>query len=100
MVDLGGYVLCAVVLDAKTGRVWNLDANSVSPAAATESMFDVVPKGTGRGINENEYHCSVRGDLNVGGPLAVGVPGVMGGIGRLHEKWGRADVAGAFSAVA
>ena len=89
MVDLGGYVLCAVVLDAKTGRVWNLDANSVSPAAATETMFAVGPRGTGRGINENEYQCSVRGDVNIGGPLAVGVPGVMGGIGRLHEKWGR-----------
>ena len=89
MVDLGGYVLCAVVLDAKTGRVWNLDANSVSPAAATETMFAVGPRGTGRGINENEYQCSVRGDVNIGGALAVGVPGVMGGIGRLHEKWGR-----------
>ncbi|MEO7649973.1 MAG: gamma-glutamyltransferase [Bryobacteraceae bacterium] len=89
MVDLGGYVLCAVVLDAKAGQVWNLDANSVSPAAATETMFAVGPRGTGRGINESEYQCSVRGDVNIGGPLAVGVPGVMGGIGRLHEKWGR-----------
>ena len=52
-------------------------------------MFSVIPKGTSGGLNENEYQCSVRGDANVSGPLAVGVPGVMAGIGRLHEKWGR-----------
>ena len=45
-VDLGGYVLCAVVLEGKTGRVWHLDASSVSLAAATASMISVLPKGT------------------------------------------------------
>jgi len=95
-VDLGGYVLCAVVLEGKTGRVWHLDSNSVSPAAATENMFSVMPKGAVNGLNENEYQCSVRGDANVSGPLAVGVPGVMAGIGRLHEKWGRLKWAALF----
>jgi gamma-glutamyltranspeptidase/glutathione hydrolase len=89
-VDLGGYVCCAVVLEGKTGRVYNVDANSVAPAAARADMYRVLAKGPGAGINENEYQCSVENNANVNGPLAVGVPGVMAGIGRLHEKWGRA----------
>jgi len=89
-VDIGGYVCCAVILEGKSGRAFCLDANSISPAAAKDGMYHVLPKGEGRAINENEYHCSVRDDANINGPLAVGVPGVMGGFGRLHEKWGRA----------
>ena len=95
-VDLGGYVCCAVVLEGKTGQVFNVDANSVSPAAASENMYRLLPKGPVAGINENEYHCSVENNANVNGPLAVGVPGVMGGIGRIHEKWGRAKWASLF----
>ncbi|MSV27308.1 MAG: hypothetical protein EXQ52_00970 [Bryobacterales bacterium] len=95
-VDLGGYVCCAVVLEGKTGRVFNVDANSVSPAAASENMYRLLPKGPVAGINENEYQCSVENNANVNGPLAVGVPGVMGGIGRIHEKWGRAKWASLF----
>jgi gamma-glutamyltranspeptidase/glutathione hydrolase len=90
MVDVGGYVCCAVVLVGKTGQIHCLDANSISPAAAKDGMYQVLPKGPGRAINENEYHCSVRDDANINGPLAVGVPGVLGGFGRMHEKWGRA----------
>ena len=87
--DLGGYVCCAVVLDAKSNRAWSLDANSVAPAAAHEKMFTILPVGPGApGINENEYGCSVRNDSNVYGPLAVAVPGTMGGIGVLQERWG------------
>ncbi|MBI3469966.1 MAG: gamma-glutamyltransferase [Candidatus Solibacter usitatus] len=86
----GGYVLCGLVLEGKTGRIWSLDANSVSPAAARERMFEVLPLSSDRGgINAQEYHCAVRDDANVLGPLAVGVPGQMAGLGILWERWGR-----------
>ncbi len=89
--DIGGYVFAAVVLEGKSGRVWSLDSNSVAPAEAAPGMYDVEPIGAGKpGINENEYRCSVPGNVNVFGPLAVGVPGVMAGIGTLWERWGRA----------
>jgi gamma-glutamyltranspeptidase/glutathione hydrolase len=89
--DIGGYVFAAVILEGKSGRVWSLDSNSVAPAEASPNMYDVGPAGTGkRGINENEYQCSVRGNVNIFGPLAVGVPGVMAGVGTLWERWGRA----------
>lgn len=88
--DIGGYVCSAVVLEGSTGRVWSLDSNSTAPAAAHASLYPVAKKTPGRiGINENEYECSVPGDVNVYGPLAAGVPGFMGGVGMLWEKWGR-----------
>lgn len=89
--DVGGYVLCAVVLEGSSGRVWSLDSNSVAPAAAHERMFQVLPlQGEKVGINANEYLCSVPDDANIYGPRAVAVPGVMAGIGLLWERWGRA----------
>jgi gamma-glutamyltranspeptidase/glutathione hydrolase len=89
-VDLGGYVAAGVVLEGKTGSVWSIDGNSVAPAATREDMYDVLPMRDGpRGINELEYGCSVRDDANVYGPLAVGVPGFLGGVGTLWERWGR-----------
>jgi gamma-glutamyltranspeptidase / glutathione hydrolase len=89
-VDLGGYVAAGVVLEGATGRVWSLDSNSVAPAAAREDMFEVLPIRDGpRGINEQEYACSVRDDANVYGPLATGVPGFVAGVGTLWERWGR-----------
>jgi gamma-glutamyltranspeptidase/glutathione hydrolase len=89
-VDLGGYVSCAVVLDGKTGSVWAVDADSAAPAAASPSMYRVLPRSaTGRGPNENEYGCSVKDNANVDGPLAVGVPSTLAGIGTIWEKWGK-----------
>jgi gamma-glutamyltranspeptidase/glutathione hydrolase len=89
-VDLGGYVLAAVVLEGSSGRVWSVDANSVAPAAAHPNMYRVLPKRSGPpGINELEYDCSVENDANVHGPLAVGVPGFLGGVGAMQERWGR-----------
>src|SRR5436309_9652401 len=71
-VDLGGYVLAAVVLEGASGRVWSIDANSVAPAAARQDMYRVLPKRAGPpGINELEYDCSVEDDANVYGALAV-----------------------------
>jgi gamma-glutamyltranspeptidase/glutathione hydrolase len=86
---VGGYMLVAVVLEGKSGRVWSLDANARAPAAAREDMFELGPAGAGGGLNESEYGCSVKGDANVYGPLAVAVPGQMAGIGTLWERWGR-----------
>jgi gamma-glutamyltranspeptidase/glutathione hydrolase len=89
-VDLGGYVAAGVVLEGATGRVWSIDGNSVAPAAARNDLYEVLPPIPGkRGINELEYGCSVRGDANVYGPLSVGVPGFVGGVGKLWERWGR-----------
>jgi len=90
MVDVGGYVAAAVVRDGKSGKIFSVDSNSVAPAAARADMYRVLPLRKGaRGTNENEYHCSVEGDVNVNGPLAVGVPGTMAGIGTLWAKWGK-----------
>jgi gamma-glutamyltranspeptidase len=56
-----GYVLCALVLDGRSGKVWSLDGNSIAPASASETMYDLMPMQDGpKGINENEFLCSVR----------------------------------------
>jgi len=88
---VGGYVCCAVVLEGATNRVWALDANSVAPASAHEGMYRVLPARADPplSINESEYDCSVRHNANVVGPLSVGPPGVMAGLGMLSDKWGR-----------
>jgi gamma-glutamyltranspeptidase/glutathione hydrolase len=86
----GGYVACGVVLEGRTGKTWSIDSNSVAPAAARPDMYQVLPKiADAAGINENEYEVSVKNNANVFGPLAVGVPGNLAGIGILREKWGK-----------
>jgi gamma-glutamyltranspeptidase/glutathione hydrolase len=88
-VDLGGYVLAAVLLEGQTGRIWSVDANTVAPAAATPDMFrtmDLCPDR--RGVNEREWGCSVEDDANFHGPLSISVPGFLGGVGMLWERWG------------
>jgi gamma-glutamyltranspeptidase/glutathione hydrolase len=89
-VDLGGYVAAAVVLDGKTGQMWSVDANSVAPAAAHAAMYETLPVRSGpAGINELEYGCSVPDDANIYGPLSVGVPGFLAGVGTMSERWGK-----------
>ncbi|MHB8654822.1 MAG: gamma-glutamyltransferase family protein [Terriglobia bacterium] len=89
-VDLGGYVFCAVVREARTDKVWSLDANSVAPHRASDRMFQVLPAQPGMaGINEAEYDCSVHEDANVYGPLAIAVPGFIAGLGTMWERWGQ-----------
>jgi len=86
---LGGYVMAAVVLEGASGKVWSLDGNARAPAAARPDMYRARPPEPGRnGINESEYDCSVEGDANVYGPLAVAIPGQMAGMGALWERWG------------
>ena len=87
---IGGYVLAAVVLEGKTGKVWSLDANAKAPAAAREDLYGILPeRDSPKAVNENEYNCSVAGDANIHGPLAVSVPGQMAGMGMLWQQWGR-----------
>ena len=87
---VGGYVCCGLVLEGATGRVWSVDANATAPAAAHEDLYDVLPIRDGApAINEQEYDCSVRDDANVHGPLAIGPPGMMAGMGIVWERWGR-----------
>ncbi|MBI3278623.1 MAG: gamma-glutamyltransferase [Acidobacteria bacterium] len=89
MCDIGGYVASGVVLDAG-GRVWAIDSSSRAPAAAQERMFRVGPRVPGKpGINESEYDCTVEGDANVYGPLSIGPPGFLAGVGTLWERWGK-----------
>jgi gamma-glutamyltranspeptidase/glutathione hydrolase len=93
MTGVGGYGFCAVVLEGGTGRVSCIDANSRAPAAAHAEMFDLLPVSsepqTGHSINRDEYNCRVTDDANIYGPLAVGVPGMVAGMGILWERWGR-----------
>src|SRR5207245_3747043 len=79
-----------VILEGKTGAVWAMDADSAAPAAASPSMYRILPKNlAGKGPNENEYGCSVKDNANVDGALAVGVPSTLAGIGTLWERWGK-----------
>jgi gamma-glutamyltranspeptidase/glutathione hydrolase len=87
---VGGYVMVAVVLEGRSGRVWSLDANGPAPAAAHERMYELTTEGEGLGgINGSEYQCQVKDNANVHGPLAVSVPGLVAGLGTLSERWGR-----------
>lgn len=88
---IGGYVCAAVVYDAKTRTVWSVDANAVAPSAARPDLYRVHLRDASRPpyLNEWEYFCSVEGDANVHGPRAVAVPGMMAGLGTVHERWGR-----------
>jgi gamma-glutamyltranspeptidase / glutathione hydrolase len=89
-VDLGGYILCAVVRKAGESQVWTLDANGAAPRRASERMFEVHAAEPGKtGINESEYECGVRDNENLYGPLSIAVPGFIAGVGTLWERWGR-----------
>ena len=89
-VDVGGYLCCAVVRDTKSGQVWSLDANARAPRKASSTMFKVRAAHSRKaGINELAYNCSIENDTNIYGPLSVAVPGFVGGVGTLWEKWGR-----------
>jgi len=89
MTGIGGYMLSAVVLDAKTDQVLALDSSSRAPRAAHAEMFEITERVTGRsGINEDEYLCTVADDANLFGGQSIGTPGVIGGVGALWERWG------------
>ncbi len=57
-----------------------------------ERMYPILPKDRkGDSQNEQEYHCRVEDEANIYGPLAVGPPGMMAGMGVVWEKWGRLE---------
>ena len=89
-VGIGGYGGCAVVLEGSSGHVWSVDYNSMAPMAAHEDMFQVLPDPEDASdLNSREYFCQVKDDANIYGPLAVGLPGMMAGIGIIWERWGK-----------
>jgi hypothetical protein len=69
--------------------IWSIDANSVAPAAAQDGMYEVLPPLCYARHQRDRYECSVRGDANVYGSLSVAVPGFVGGVGTLWERWGK-----------
>lgn len=86
---LGGYVGAALVRDGRDGRVWSVDGDGPAPRVAHPAMYRVLPRHpTQRGINENEYFCTVENDANLFGPTSVSVPGQMAAMGIIHERWG------------
>jgi gamma-glutamyltranspeptidase / glutathione hydrolase len=85
---IGGYGATAIGFVAKSGRLVALDANAVAPAAATPTMFPVVPTR-----DPNVY--KLPDDRHRKGPLSVAVPGVLAGLLTALETWGtrpRAEV--------
>lgn len=78
---IGGYGATGVGFLAQEGRVVALDANAVSPRAATPTMFPVVPAR-----DPNGYR--LAGKSHKEGPLSVAVPGVLGGLLTMLETWG------------
>lgn len=87
---LGGYVCSALVRPAHDKPVFSIDSNGIAPAAAHERMFQTGPLDWANGwLNEGEYFCSVPENANVVGPLSITAPGMMAGMGIVHERWGR-----------
>src|SRR5207237_908361 len=80
------------IVDLRLFPLVPLSASGVSVIEGREIVCDKCEGRTARaengGINEIRYGCSVRGDVNIYGPLSVGVPGFMAGVGTLWERWG------------
>jgi gamma-glutamyltranspeptidase / glutathione hydrolase len=72
---IGGYGGSAVVAKPD-GKVFAIDFNGTAPAAAKPDMFGADEKGV------------VKDRVNAFGWLASGVPGVLGGLQRLLDKFG------------
>ena len=83
---LGGYGGAGTAFVAKTGQVIGIDANTAAPAAARPDMFPIIP---GRDPNDYKFPNSKHKI----GPLAVGVPGVVSGLGLMVEKYGKLKLA-------
>jgi len=78
---IGGYGASGVGYLAREGKVVALDANAVAPRAATPRMFPVMPTR-----DPNAYRLVDKRHKQ--GPLSVAVPGVLGGLLTLLERWG------------
>ena len=79
---LGGYGGAGTAVLARTGEVIGIDANTAAPAAARPDMFPII-----HGRDPNDY--KFPDSKHKIGPLAVGVPGVVAGLGLMVEKYGK-----------
>ena len=96
-----GYVLCALVLDGRTGKVWSLDANSIAPASARETMYDVVPMRDGSEGDQRERVPLFReGQRQCARPAGGGPARDDGGDGDVVGALGPVEVVGDRGAVA
>jgi gamma-glutamyltranspeptidase/glutathione hydrolase len=75
MCGIGGYG-GHLVIAKPDGKITAIDFNSTSPAAAKPDMFAADEKGI------------VKGNANVHGWLAVGVPGTLAGLQLALDKFG------------
>ena len=81
---IGGYAATGIAFLAKSGRLAAIDANAVAPRAATPGMFPTLP-----GKEPNDFR--LPDAKHKTGPLSVAVPGVLGGLLTMLEKWGSLD---------
>ena len=78
---IAGYGGCMVIYLADQRKVVAIDYNTVAPAAASDQMFTIEKTDTPAGYR-------VPGRVNLHGPLAVGVPGVVAGLCLALEQFG------------
>ena len=84
---IAGYGGCVLIYRKKTQDVIAIDYNSAAPAAASEDMFTIEEApDTAAGYR-------VPGRVNVHGPLAIGVPGVVAGLCLTLAEFGTLPLA-------
>lgn len=81
---IGGYGATGIGFIAKTRQLVALDANAVAPRASRAEMFPVE-----LGSEQNAY--TRPDDKHKRGALSVAVPGVLGGLLTMLDKWGTLD---------
>ena len=78
---IAGYGGCMVIYLAHQQKVVAIDYNTVAPAAASDQMFTIEKTDTPAGYQ-------VPGRVNLHGPLAIGVSGVVAGLCLALERFG------------
>lgn len=78
----GGYM---VVYEAATKTVKTLHFGMKSPKALDVNEFTLEENAEGGDLFSWP---KVKGDINVNGWKAIGVPGLLAGVAKAHEKWG------------
>ncbi|MGI5837876.1 MAG: gamma-glutamyltransferase, partial [Chloroflexota bacterium] len=82
MSGLGGQAHI-VVRDGRTGQIEAIDAYSIAPSEANESMFEWEGSST-----QGEFLFKTVGDKNTNGHLSIAVPGALLGWNYVHKKYG------------
>ncbi len=86
---LGGYGGSMVIHLAGPGKTLAIDFDGMAPGLAHENMYSWEPTDGWAGTNPGEYHCNVKDDANVTGPLSIAVPGTIAGMAAAHKAAGR-----------